>query len=256
MSTNFSLLSNNQRSAASSALVKRRQRAFIRKIIIVLCIGIMSLLVISSIIEAQATQVIPVAAHRIQQGKQLTINDISYIRVPQHPVFKHVLSEHVNSYNTLVATCEIQAGMPILLNEISRVPNIPEGFTSISVHLASADHTLIPGEKIDLAFSKPLQEEADTNSKVDENNSRNKTESAQNDFDKDSEETDTTTIDKRFVTVVRNVIVMRLTHSQESSQNQQNNTTLAMPAADALKLIQAQSVNPSLAIVAMKNSSD
>ena len=46
---------------------------------------------------------------------------------------------------------------------------------------------------------------------------------------------------------------MRIAKSQQSSQDQQNTTTLAMPAADALRLLQAQSVNPSLAIVAMKH---
>lgn len=273
MSTRFSLFSGFQRSDRSSALVKRRQHDFVRKIIVILCAAIVSLLVVSTIIDSQATQVIPVAARNIHQGSKISETDVNYIRVPQHSVFRYVLAGRINSRNSLIATCEIKTGMPILQNVVSHLPNIPEGFTSISVHLSSADHTIIPGEEVDLAFSKPLQDEgekSDDSTKNGENaqeaggsasksskNSKNSenVENSKNSesSDEESEETDITQIDRRYVDVVNHVIVMRIAKSQQSSQDQQNTTTLAMPAADALRLLQAQSVNPSLAIVAMKH---
>ena len=289
MSTHFSLFSGFQRSANVSALVKRRQRAFVRKIIVVLCAGIMSLLVISAIIDAQATQVIPVASRNIQQGSQLSEKDVSYIRVPQHSVFQYAFVERISSRNPLIATCEIKSGMPILQNTVSRVPNIPKGFTSIAVHLSSADQTIIPGDGVDLAFSKPVQDAADAEEAADAGGKLNgkssgksgdslknaenapKTggfadkssgdsyeeseESGEYGETGESEETDVPKIDKRYVDVVHHVIVMRISQGQQSSQDSQNTTVLAMPAADALRLIQAQSANPSLAIVAMKHAS-
>lgn len=265
MSTNFSLFSKNQRSIRTSALLQRRQSAFVRKIIVVLCAGVMSLLVISSIIDAQATQVIPVASRHIQQGAKITANDISYIKVPQHKIFFNTLSEQINSHNPLIATCEINIGMPIFKNEVSHVPSIPEGFTSISVHLASADHTLIPGEHINLAFSKPIQDEEDSASKNNKNaqtskaddakdESENSENSEESEESEESNETSASTIDSKYVSVIHNVMVMRITQGSQSSENQQDTTTLAMPAADALLLLQAQSANSSLAIVAMKHA--
>lgn len=273
MSTSFSLFSKNQRSMRTSALLQRRQSAFVRKIIVVLCAGVMSLLVISSIIDAQATQVIPVASRHIQQGSKITANDISYIKVPQHKIFFNTLSEQINSHNPLIATCEINIGMPIFKNEVSHVPSIPEGFTSISVHLASADHTLVPGEHINLAFSKPIQDEEDSASKNGKNvesrkdsyakdesensgNSEESNESEEPNESEESNETSSSTIDSRYVSVIHNVMVMRITQGSQSSENQQDTTTLAMPAADALRLLQAQSANSSLAIVAMKRASN
>lgn len=273
MSTRFSLLSGFQRSDSSSALIKRRQHDFVRKIIVILCAAIVSLLVVSTIIDSQATQVIPVAAHNIHQGSKIRETDVNYIRVPQHSVFRYALAGRANSRNPLIATCEIKSGMPILQNAVSYLPNIPEGFTSISVHLSSSDHTIIPGEEVDLAFSKPLQDEgekSDDSTKNDENtqeaggseskssknskDSENSKNSESSDEEsEETEETDITQIDRRYVDVVNHVIVMRIAKSQQSSQDQQNTTTLAMPAADALRLLQAQSVNPSLAIVAMKH---
>ncbi len=267
MSTRFSLFSGFQRSDRSSALVKRRQHDFVRKIIVILCAAIMSLLVVSTIIDSQATQVIPVAARNIHQGSKISETDVNYIRVPQHSVFRYALAGRINSRNPLIATCEIKTGMPILQNAVSHVPDIPEGFTSIAVHLSSADHTIIPGEEVDLAFSKPVQEEgekSDDSTKNGENakeagssaskSSKNSESSKSSESsDEESEETDITQIDRRYVDVVNHVIVMRIAKSQQSSQDQQNTTTLAMPAADALRLLQAQSVNPSLAIVAMKH---
>lgn len=267
MSTRFSLFSGFQRSDRSSALVKRRQHDFVRKIIVILCAAIMSLLVVSTIIDSQATQVIPVAARNIHQGSKIRETDVNYIRVPQHSVFRYALAGRINSRNPLIATCEIKTGMPILQNAVSHVPDIPEGFTSIAVHLSSADHTIIPGEEVDLAFSKPVQEEgekSDDSTKNGENaqeagisasKSSKNNESSKNSesSDEETEETDITQIDRRYVDVVNHVIVMRIAKSQQSSQDQQNTTTLAMPAADALRLLQAQSVNPSLAIVAMKH---
>lgn len=257
----------------TSALLQRRQSAFVRKIIVVLCAGVMSLLVISSIIDAQATQVIPVASRHIQQGSKITANDISYIKVPQHKIFFNTLSEQINSHNPLIATCEINIGMPIFKNEVSHVPSIPEGFTSISVHLASADHTLVPGEHINLAFSKPIQDEEDSASKNGKNaesgkdsyakdesensgNSEESNESEEPNESEESNETSSSTIDSRYVSVIHNVMVMRIMQGSQSSENQQDTTTLAMPAADALRLLQAQSANSSLAIVAMKRASN
>ena len=270
MSTRFSLFSGFQRSDRSSALVKRRQHDFVRKIIVILCAAIMSLLVVSTIIDSQATQVIPVAAHNIHQGSKISETDVNYIRVPQHSVFRYALAGRVNSRNPLIATCEIKTGMPILQNAVSHVPDIPEGFTSIAVHLSSADHTIIPGEEVDLAFSKPVQEEGEKSddstkngenaqeagssaSKSSKNSESSKNNESSDEESEESEETDITQIDRRYVDVVNHVIVMRIAKSQQSSQDQQNTTTLAMPAADALRLLQAQSVNPSLAIVAMKH---
>lgn len=270
MSTRFSLFSGFQRSDRSSALVKRRQHDFVRKIIVILCAAIMSLLVVSTIIDSQATQVIPVAARNIHQGSKISETDVNYIRVPQHSVFRYVLAGRINSRNSLIATCEIKTGMPILQNVVSHLPNIPEGFTSISVHLSSSDHTIIPGEEVDLAFSKPVQEEGEKSddsakngentqeagssaNKSSKNNESSKSSESSNEESEESEETDITQIDRRYVDVVNHVIVMRIAKSQQSSQDQQNTTTLAMPAADALRLLQAQSVNPSLAIVAMKH---
>lgn len=273
MSTRFSLLSGFQRSDSSSALIKRRQHDFVRKIIVILCAAIVSLLVVSTIIDSQATQVIPVAAHNIHQGSKIRETDVNYIRVPQHSVFRYALAGRVNSRNPLIATCEIKSGMPILQNVVSHLPNIPEGFTSIAVHLSSADHTIIPGEEVDLAFSKPLQDEgeksddstkngentqessssANKSSKNSKDSENSKNSESSDEESEESEETDITQIDRRYVDVVNHVIVMRIAKSQQSSQDQQNTTTLAMPAADALRLLQAQSVNPSLAIVAMKH---
>lgn len=261
MSTRFSLFSRFQRSDRSSALVKRRQHDFVRKIIVILCAAIMSLLVVSTIIDSQATQVIPVAARNIHQGSKISETDVNYIRVPQHSVFRYAFAGRINSRNPLIATCEIKTGMPILQNAVSHVPDIPEGFTSIAVHLSSADHTIIPGEEVDLAFSKPVQEEgekSDDSTKNGENaqeagSSASKSSKNSESSDEETEETDITQIDRRYVDVVNHVIVMRIAKSQQSSQDQQNTTTLAMPAADALRLLQAQSVNPSLAIVAMKH---
>ena len=270
MSTHFSLFSGFQRSDRSSALVKRRQHDFVRKIIVILCAAIMSLLVVSTIIDSQATQVIPVAARNIHQGSKIRETDVNYIRVPQHSVFRYALAGRINSRNALIATCEIKTGMPILQNAVSHVPDIPEGFTSIAVHLSSADHTIIPGEEVDLAFSKPVQEEGEKSddsakngenaqeagssaSKSSKNNESSKNSESSDEESEESEETDITQIDRRYVDVVNHVIVMRIAKSQQSSQDQQNTTTLAMPAADALRLLQAQSVNPSLAIVAMKH---
>lgn len=149
--------------------------------------------------------------------------------------------------------------MPILQTLLSKIPRIPEGFTSITIHLASADHTLLPGEKIDLAFSKPVQDEEISNSKNAESHNNEKSKSStveNNDKNKnqDIEENNISEIDEHYVSVVHNVTVMQITQSTQVSQNQQNTTTLAMPAADALRLLQAQSENPSLAIVAMKLS--
>lgn len=268
MSTSFSLFSKNQRSIRTSALLQRRQSAFVRKIIVVLCAGVMALLVISSIIDAQATQVIPVASRHIQQGSKITANDISYIKVPQHKIFFNTLSEQINSHNPLIATCEINIGMPIFKNEVSHVPSIPDGFTSISVHLASADHTLVPGEHINLAFSKPIQDEEDSASKNGKNaesgkgesgnsgNSGNSEESNESEEQEESNETSSSTIDSKYVSVIHNVMVMRITQGSQSSENQQNTTTIALPASDALRLLQAQSANSSLAIVAMKHASN
>lgn len=279
MSTSFSLFSKNQRSIRTSALLQRRQSAFVRKIIVVLCAGVMALLVISSIIDAQATQVIPVASRHIQQGSKITANDISYIKVPQHKIFFNTLSEQINSHNPLIATCEINIGMPIFKNEVSHVPSIPDGFTSISVHLASADHTLVPGEHINLAFSKPIQDEEDSASKNGKNaesgkdsyakdesensgnsgnsgNSEESNESEESEEPEESNETSASTIDSRYVSVIHNVMVMRITQGSQSSENQQNTTTIALPASDALRLLQAQSANSSLAIVAMKHASN
>lgn len=270
MSTRFSLFSGFQRSDQSSALVKRRQHDFVRKIIVILCAAIMSLLVVSTIIDSQATQVIPVAARNIHQGSKISETDVNYIRVPQHSVFRYALAGRINSRNPLISTCEIKTGMPILQNAVSHVPDIPEGFTSIAVHLSSADHTIIPGEEVDLAFSKPVQEEGEKSddsakngenaqeagssaSKSSKNNESSKNSESSDEESEESEETDITQIDRRYVDVVNHVIVMRIAKSQQSSQDQQNTTTLAMPAADALRLLQAQSVNPSLAIVAMKH---
>lgn len=270
MSTRFSLFSGFQRSDRSSALVKRRQHDFVRKIIVILCAAIMSLLVVSTIIDSQATQVIPVAARNIHQGSKIRETDVNYIRVPQHSVFRYALAGRINSRNALIATCEIKTGMPILQNAVSHVPDIPEGFTSIAVHLSSTDHTIIPGEEVDLAFSKPVQEEGEKSddstkngenaqevgssaSKSSKNNESSKNSESSDEESEESEETDITQIDRRYVDVVNHVIVMRIAKSQQSSQDQQNTTTLAMPAADALRLLQAQSVNPSLAIVAMKH---
>lgn len=270
MSTRFSLLSGFQRSDSSSALIKRRQHDFVRKIIVILCAAIVSLLVVSTIIDSQATQVIPVAAHNIHQGSKIRETDVNYIRVPQHSVFRYALAGRLNSRNPLIATCEIKTGMPILQNVVSHLPNIPEGFTSISVHLSSSDHTIIPGEEVDLAFSKPLQDEGEKSddstkngentqesgssaSKSSKNNKNSKNSESSDEESEESEETDIMQIDRRYVDVVNHVIVMRIAKSQQSSQDQQNTTTLAMPAADALRLLQAQSVNPSLAIVAMKH---
>lgn len=264
MSTSFSLLSGFQRSDSSSALIKRRQHDFVRKIIVILCAAIVSLLVVSTIIDSQATQVIPVAARNIHQGSKIRETDVNYIRVPQHSVFRYALAGRVNSRNPLIATCEIKTGMPILQNAVSHVPDIPEGFTSIAVHLSSADHTIIPGEEVDLAFSKPVQEEgekSDDSTKNGDNaqeagssaSKSSKNSESSDEESEESEETDITQIDRRYVDVVNHVIVMRIAKSQQSSQDQQNTTTLAMPAADALRLLQAQSVNPSLAIVAMKH---
>lgn len=270
MSTRFSLFSGFQRSDRSSALVKRRQHDFVRKIIVILCAAIMSLLVVSTIIDSQATQVIPVAARNIHQGSKIRETDVNYIRVPQHSVFRYALAGRINSRNPLIATCEIKTGMPILQNAVSYVPDIPEGFTSIAVHLSSADHTIIPGEEVDLAFSKPVQEEGEKSddstkngenaqeagssaSKSSKNSESSKSSESSDEESEESEETDITQIDRRYVDVVNHVIVMRIAKSQQSSQDQQNTTTLAMPAADALRLLQAQSVNPSLAIVAMKH---
>lgn len=270
MSTRFSLLSGFQRSDSSSALIKRRQHDFVRKIIVILCAAIVSLLVVSTIIDSQATQVIPVAAHNIHQGSKIRETDVNYIRVPQHSVFRYALAGRVNSRNPLIATCEIKTGMPILQNAVSHLPNIPEGFTSISVHLSSADHTIIPGEEVDLAFSKPLQDEGEKSddstkngentqesgssaSKSSKSSKSSKNSESSDEESEETEETDITQIDRRYVDVVNHVIVMRIAKSQQSSQDQQNTTTLAMPAADALRLLQAQSVNPSLAIVAMKH---
>lgn len=264
MSTRFSLFSGFQRSDRYSALVKRRQHDFVRKIIVILCAAIMSLLVVSTIIDSQATQVIPVAARNIHQGSKIRETDVNYIRVPQHSVFRYALAGRINSRNALIATCEIKTGMPILQNAVSHVPDIPEGFTSIAVHLSSADHTIIPGEEVDLAFSKPVQEEgekSDDSAKNGENTQEagssarksSKNSESSDEESEESEETDITQIDRRYVDVVNHVIVMRIAKSQQSSQDQQNTTTLAMPAADALRLLQAQSVNPSLAIVAMKH---
>ncbi|MDF0753584.1 hypothetical protein [Gardnerella greenwoodii] len=224
----------------------------------------MSLLVVSTIIDSQATQVIPVAARNIHQGSKIRETDVNYIRVPQHSVFRYALAGRINSRNALIATCEIKTGMPILQNAVSHVPDIPEGFTSIAVHLSSADHTIIPGEEVDLAFSKPVQEEgekSDDSAKNGENTQEagssarksSKNSESSDEESEESEETDITQIDRRYVDVVNHVIVMRIAKSQQSSQDQQNTTTLAMPAADALRLLQAQSVNPSLAIVAMKH---
>ncbi|MBF9308642.1 hypothetical protein GK677_02015 [Bifidobacteriaceae bacterium NR044] len=247
-----------------------------RKIIVILCAAIVSLLVVSTIIDSQATQVIPVAAHNIHQGSKIRETDVNYIRVPQHSVFRYALAGRVNSRNPLIATCEIKTGMPILQNAVSHLPNIPEGFTSISVHLSSSDHTIIPGEEVDLAFSKPLQDEGEKsddstkngentqeaggsesksskNSKNSKDSENSKNSESSDEESEETEETDITQIDRRYVDVVNNVIVMRIAKSQQSSQDQQNTTTLAMPAADALRLLQAQSVNPSLAIVAMKH---
>lgn len=270
MSTRFSLFSGFQRSDRSSALVKRRQHDFVRKIIVILCAAIMSLLVVSTIIDSQATQVIPVAARNIHQGSKISETDVNYIRVPQHSVFRYALAGRINSRNPLIATCEIKTGMPILQNAVSHVPDIPEGFTSIAVHLSSADHTIIPGEEVDLAFSKPVQEDGEKSddstkngenaqeagssaSKSSKNSESSKSSESSDEESEESEETDITQIDRRYVDVVNHVIVMRIAKSQQSSQDQQNTTTLAMPAADALRLLQAQSVNPSLAIVAMKH---
>lgn len=252
MSKQYSLFSNLQRSSQHSMLARRRQRAFMQKIIVVLCAGVMSLLVISAIVDAQATQVIPVATRNIQQGSRVTANDVNYIRVPKHSVFRHTLYERVYSHNLLIATCDIQSGMPIFQNSVSRVPNIPQGFTAIAVHLASADHTLIPGEKIDLAFSKPIQDSAEDANASPKNSGSQRNKSNKN--DDEFNETDTQGIDNRYVEIMHNAIVMRISKTQQPAQNQQNTTTLAMPAADALRLLQAQSANPSLAIVAMKHT--
>lgn len=258
MSINFSLF-KSQNNAKNSALLQRRQRAFVRKIIIVLCAGMMALLVVSTIIDSQETQVIAVAKHNIQQGSRVSVNDIAYVRVPKHKVFNQALSNNISANASIIATCEIRKGMPILQTLLSKIPRIPEGFTSITIHLASADHTLLPGEKIDLAFSKPVQDEEISNSKNAESHNNEKSKSStieNNDKNKnqDIEENNISEIDEHYVSVVHNVTVMQITQSTQVSQNQQNTTTLAMPAADALRLLQAQSANPSLAIVAMKLS--
>lgn len=232
-------------------LLRRRQRAFVQKIVVVLCAGLMMFLVVSSIIAAQATQVIPVAAHYIAQGAHVTARDVRYVSVPQHTVFQHTLTEHISAKNPLVTTCEIQPGMPILRNSVSHIPSIPEGFTTITVHLASADHTIVPGKYIDLAFSKPTQDsEARDNEPVRNGAKDNK--NAQENY-----EDNPSAIDERYVAIVRHVIVMRIAQNQQSQQNQQNqqnSTTIALPAGDALRMLQAQAANPTLAIVAMKGT--
>lgn len=244
MSMNFSLFTAETSPLKTSGLARRRQRAFLRKIIIVFCAGIMSLLVISTIISSQATQAIPIAIRHIAQGEHISKNDIQYVQVPQHSVFNHVLSEK-DSYKDLVATCDIKAGMPLFRNTTSRSPKIPKGFTALDLNLASADHSLVPGKRITIAFSKVT---ADTSQAKNGNTEDDQDDDfKEHEGDNQSMDDESNSIDERYVETIRHALVVSISYQQHHSQ-----ATLAMPAKDALKVLNAQAINSSLSIVAIR----
>ena len=54
-------------------------------------------------------------------------------------------------------------------------------------------------------------------------------------------------IDERYVETIRHALVVSISYQQHHSQ-----ATLAMPAKDALKVLNAQAINSSLSIVAIR----
>lgn len=213
-----------------SALIKRRNKRFLRKILIVISSFILMMFCISAISAMQETQNIIIARKSIAIGEKITSSHVQSITVPKHEVFQQVLRSYSSDLN-LTALCNIKSGMPILTNEISKSPNIPKGYTTIDVTLSSANQALKPGENISIAFAK---------SPIDINNTNKN-----NHKEIENNNSQTTSEKRANFTVLRDVLVIKTPDSKHIA-------TLAMRANDALELLNAQSDTPTGAIIAIK----
>lgn len=235
------LSSSDSQTDYQSALIKRRNRRFFRKIILSIFVFLLSMLIISAISAIQETQNVLIATKSIAVGERITKSHVRVISVPKHSVFKKALTSYSQNSN-ITAICNIESGMPILANEISNTPNVPRGYTAVNVTLASANQTFQPGEIISIAFAQSqndIKNEYDEGENSQKNNGKDK---HSDDNNKNYFELDKN--NKNFK-VIKNVLIIR-------TPNNQHIATLAMSASQALDLLNAQSITPTLAIVAIK----
>ena len=203
-------------------LLKRRQKAKALKFLKIFLISVATLFSINMITTFQATQSVPVAVRNIQKGSVIKQSDFHYVNVPKSSVFNNVLSyTSVNNSakNAIIATCNIKYGMPIFTNQVAKQIKIPPGFTTISVKLASNSTSLTPADVISIAFSKVPNGESNANDIVLEN---------------------------KNISLVHGVIVVNVNSSTQSA-------LLAMPAENALQIINTQAIIPNLAVIAVQN---
>ena len=105
------------------------------------------------------------------------------------------------------------------------------------MNLASSSASLAPGDVISIAFSKV------PNSLNTANHSTNPT---QIETSSDASFSDNITLQDKNVSLVHNVIVVNVNNSAQSA-------LLAMPAENALQIINTQAIIPNLAVIAVQN---
>lgn len=221
-------------------LIKRRKRAQTLNMLSIFFISVATLFSIHLISTFQATQSVPVAIRNIAKGSVIKQSDLHYVNVPKSSVFNNVLNQtsiNNSSKNSIIAACNIKYGTPIFSNQVTKQTKIPPGFTTISVNLASSSASLAPGDVISIAFSKV------PNSLNTANHSTNPT---QIETSSDASFSDNITLQDKNVSLVHNVIVVNVNNSAQSA-------LLAMPAENALQIINTQAIIPNLAVIAVQN---
>lgn len=235
-------------------LIKRRQRATIHKILLTITVGLLTYCCINTFMSIQATQAIPVTSRTVHQGEALHPQDIRYIRLPAIAGLSPKFFITANSAH-LRATTTLPEGTPLLAHLTDRTPHIPHGFTTISIRLSSSTQHLAIGERVDLAYSNtnsetPPHEPLSNNSSQDHQHTK-PTSATHSDEDEE----------QLTLVIIHNAIVV----SHERAENEDTldgklighdhetlNVMMAMPAEDALRLLNAQTNTPHLAIITIK----
>lgn len=222
-------------------LLKRRQKAQTLNLLSIFFISVATLFSIHMVSAFTATQSVPVAVRNIAKGSVIKQSDLHYVSVPKSSVFNNVLNyDSVNNSakNAYVAACNIKYGTPIFSNQVTKQTKIPPGFTTISVNLASSSTSLASGDVISIAFSKVPN---DSNAA-----SHSANPAAQLETSSDAGQPNSLDFNSKNVEVIHNVIVVKVNSSAQ-------NTLLAMPAQNALQIINTQAIIPNLAVIAVQN---
>ena len=124
----------------------------LRHAAIAMLAGFSVFMLLQGVAARSGTRVVVVAAHALARGDTLTPRDVVLREEPVSALWDYSPSSPEDVAD-MVLQLDVPAGVPILTPMLSPMPVVPEGFTAISVSLASVPMGVTTGMTVSLVAS-------------------------------------------------------------------------------------------------------